>query len=125
MTAWPHFTREELRCSHTGKCDMDLDFMEALEALRVAFARPMPISSAYRHPSHPVESRKAKPGAHSLGQAVDVRVSGAEAYDLLALALAHGFTGIGVAQKGDHATRFIHLDMARTPDAHRPWVWSY
>jgi hypothetical protein len=40
------------------------------------------------------------------------------------LALAKGFTGIGVQQKG--GGRFIHLDnLPNGPGQPRPTVWSY
>jgi len=47
-------------------------------------------------------------------------VSRAQAHRLLVLACAAGFTGIGVAQKGNG--RFIHLDDLQEG---RPAVWSY
>lgn len=125
MSDWPHFSEDELRCSHTGECHMDPLFMERLEGLRIAFGMPMRLSSAYRHPTHPVEASKDKPGAHSTGCAVDVLVHGREAHRLLKLAMQHGFTGIGIKQKGVHEARFIHLDTLSADDAFRPTVWSY
>jgi uncharacterized protein YcbK (DUF882 family) len=55
---------------------------------------------------------------HSQGRAVDVLVTGSDAYTLVKLALAHGFGGIGVQQTGDG--RFIHLDNREVPS-----IWSY
>jgi uncharacterized protein YcbK (DUF882 family) len=58
------------------------------------------------------------PGMHTTGLAADIGVSGAEAVQVLRLALEAGFKGIGVQQKGNG--RFIHVDMRETPT-----VWSY
>lgn len=122
----PYFTEEEMACSHTGISDMDPQFMEKLTSLRADWGQPMVVTSAYRHPTHPIEARKTKPGAHASGRAVDIAVSGEDAYKFLCSALGHGFTGIGVAQKGDHSSRFIHLDdLTESEGWPRPTVWSY
>jgi zinc D-Ala-D-Ala carboxypeptidase len=81
----------------------------------------MKITSGYRCPKHPIEAKKAAPGAHSTGLACDIGVSGSEAYQVLSLAMELGFTGIGVQQKG--TGRFIHVDL--TVGQNRPTVWSY
>lgn len=122
---WKHFTLDEMKCSHTGECHMDEKFMEMLDDLREDFGRPMIISSAYRHPTHPVEAKKSRPGAHATGMACDVLVSGRDAFDLVEFAIMNGFTGIGVSQKGDHGSRFIHLDIIEEEGFPRPWIWSY
>jgi hypothetical protein len=48
-------------------------------------------------------------------------VNRADAYRLAKLAFDHGFTGIGINQKG--GGRFIHVD--DLADAPRPTIWSY
>lgn len=128
VTDWkpyaPFFRRDEFDCSHTGRCEMRKSTMDRLLAVRKEFNRPMNISSAFRDKTHPVEARKDEPGVHTLGCAVDVFLAGEDALELLVVARKHGFTGVGVQQKG--AGRFIHLDDYegddRTP---RPWLWSY
>lgn len=125
---WPNFTYTELRCK-CGKCksdgsEMNQAFMDKLQALRTRYGKPMPISSAYRCPAHPVEARKAAPGEHTMGFAVDIAVQGAPALELLGLAIAAGFTRIGVQQKG--SGRFLHLGMAPTGGRlPSPTIWSY
>ena len=121
---YPNFTEAEFQCKHTGQCHMDPDFMERLQALREAYGKPMKVNSGYRHPTHPIEARKANPGAHTYGRAVDIAVRGSDAYNLLALAMDFGFTGIGVHQKGN--TRFLHLDdISGVKGFPRPSIWSY
>lgn len=117
-SAYPNFTEAEFRCRHCGKVDMKPEFMGKLQALRTAYGKPMSISSGYRCENHPVEKAKPTPGMHSTGKAADIAVQGGEAVDVLKLALAHGFTGIGVQQKG--TGRFIHLDTRE-----QPTIWSY
>lgn len=120
----PEFTHDEFACKHTGECEMREDFMDALHRLRMHYGKPMVITSGYRSPRHPIEASKQKPGAHTMGIACDIAVSGENAMALLHLALAHGFTGIGVNQRG--SSRFIHLDMGTVADGlPRPAIWSY
>lgn len=117
---YPNFEKYEFDCHHTGKNEMDARFMRKLQALRTAYAQPMRITSGYRAPEHPIEAAKARPGAHATGQAADIAVGpGADAHDLVRLAMAYGFNGVGVSQRNGRP-RFIHLD---TLD--RLAVWSY
>ena len=119
-----YFNQHEFTCSHTGKCDMDSNFINKLNELRVAFGKPMRITSGFRDVTHPIEAKKSSPGAHTTGQAADIAVSRADAFDLLSLALTKGFTGIGIQQKG--SGRFIHLDtLKNSPERPRPTIWSY
>ena len=115
---YANFTEAEFRCRHCGKQEMRPEFMGRLQALRDVYKRPMTITSGYRCPDHPVEKAKAEPGMHSTGLACDVGVQGADAHELLRLAMHLGFTGIGVQQKG--GGRFIHLDLRQ-----QPTIWSY
>ena len=55
---------------------------------------------------------------------MDIAISGSRAVELVRMALASGFTGLGVNQKGD--ARFIHLDDLPNKDGQpRPHIWSY
>ena len=119
------FTRAELSCSHCGECEMDQSFLDLIDKLRTAYDKPMSLSSAYRCIEHPVEAKKNKRGTLTYGRAVDVRVSTGEAFRLLEIILTLPFSGVGFSQKGDHATRFIHIDDLTEPDFVRPTIWSY
>lgn len=121
---WPNFTKEEMRCKETGELAMLPSFMDRLQRLRDEYGKPMAISSGYRSNKHSAERGKKHAGTHQIGCAVDISVRGKDALRLVELAIQHGFTGIGIQQKGDG--RFIHLDDA--PDAQhrpRPHIWSY
>jgi len=123
---YPNFSASEFVCKHTGKNKMHPDFMARLQRLRTAYGKPISITSGYRHSSHPVEAKKpaGSIGAHTTGRAVDIAVRGHEVYALVALAMQHGFTGIGLRQHGP--TRFLHLDdLPNHTGQPRPWIWTY
>ena len=118
---YQNFSANEFNCSHCGKNEMKPDFLQKLQTLRSVYGKPMRVTSGYRCPEHPIEAKKAKPGAHASGCACDIGIDGPDAHRLLKLAFAGGFTGIGVQQKG--SGRFIHLDTLE--GGLRPTVWSY
>jgi len=124
-----HFKLAEFACKcgcDSDGSEMDEALLEALDAIRTLCNFPFPISSGYRCPNHPDERIKSAPGAHSRGLAVDIRVSGENALELLRIALnANIFTGFGIHQRG--SGRFIHLDIAASYEfsAPRPYIWSY
>ena len=123
---WKFFSENELKCKGTGELDMDEEFMEKLVAIREKLSAPMTITSAYRDPEHNDRVGGSKSSAHIEGKAVDIACYGEKAFKIVELALAEGFTGIGVKQKGAHGARFIHLDtMEVGPLVPRPWIWSY
>ena len=127
VTDWskyePYFSEKEFKCSHTGECLMQEAFMDILMTIREEYGKPMTITSGYRHPSHPIEVRKAKAGEHSLGMCADIGVSGKEALDIISIALDFGITRLGVNQKG--SGRFIHLGIGGADHLPNPHVWSY
>ena len=103
---------------------MNPDFIDKLNDLRLAFGKPMRITSGFRDVTHPIEAKKKTSGAHTTGQAADIAISREDAFHLLSLALSKGFTGIGIQQKG--SGRFIHLDtLQNTEERPRPTIWSY
>ena len=121
----PHFSKGELAC----RCGCGMlpaqDFMDKVETLRVAFGKPLRVTSAARCPEHNSRvSRTGRTGPHTTGRAIDFGVDRGDAYQLASLAFASGFTGIGFQQKG--AGRFLHVDdLPNKPGQPRPTVWSY
>lgn len=124
---WPNVGWKEVACRHTGTCSVDPVFIDRLQKLRDEYGKPIRITSGYRSPEHPVEAKKpGKTGAHTRGIAVDIQVSGHDAYLLLGIATQMNFAGIGLAQQGAPSERFIHLDDAEHEHVQpRPWVWTY
>lgn len=124
---YKHFTESELRCPCCDINGVHKSFMEKLEALREECDFPFVLTSAYRCPDHNRVIGGAKNSPHMMGLAVDILVYGKRAHKLLSLAPKHGFTGIGINQKGDPSTRFIHLDtvIPNNQKVPRPWIWTY
>ena len=111
-----YFSTSEFDCKHTGENRMEQDFLSKLDALREACGFPFVITSGYRSPDHPIEAVKEIPGTHAQGIAADIKITNsAQRYTIIREALAHGFTGLGVA--GD----FIHVDTRGTV----PVIWTY
>jgi zinc D-Ala-D-Ala carboxypeptidase len=119
-----NFSRDELKCSFSGECEIEEDALQRLQALRDEWGKPIRLSSAYRSAENPRErTKKTGPGYHhgfngKGGQAFDVLIAGEDVVPFIALAIKHGFKGIGVNQKGNQ--RFIHID---TRDKYA--CWSY
>lgn len=136
---WPYkyFTRVEMECRGFKKGDCScggglprLELMERLEALREDVGIPFVIISGYRCPEYNVRvSRSGLDGAHTRGLAADLRIAGRDVFTIVAKAIEHGFTGIGLNQRtGSLWTgRSLHLDCVQPGDAKipRPAIWNY
>lgn len=122
-----HFSRAELQCHcGCGKALMDAKFLAKLEELRVAYGKPMTVTSGYRCPAYNSKiAHTGINGPHTTGQAIDIQICGEEAYQLLLLAMQFGFSGLGIGQRGLIDGRFMHLDNLSCPDYPRPRVWTY
>lgn len=98
--------------------------MELMEIIRVDFDRPMIVTSAYRCPEYNDEiSSTGLNGPHTTGKAMDIKIYGSDALDLLHWSLYHGITGVGIKQSGNYEKRFIHLDTIQND--YRPGIWTY
>lgn len=122
---YPNFSKAEFDCKHTGQNKMRPEFLETLQMIRETFGRKMIVSSGYRHPTHPVEARKDKPGEHTYGVAADIRIHGQDALDLIIIAYGYGIRRIGVQQGGYVNGRFIHLGAGDKNLGFPPGMWSY
>jgi len=122
--SWDHFTEAELSChGHDccgGESKMDPVFMEQLVMLREHADFPFVVTSAYRCEKHNTEIGGYKTSRHVEGKAVDILCYGDNAHKLLALARRYNMNGIGVSQRSDFGTRFLHLD-----GRDKSSVWSY
>lgn len=112
----PYFKTHEFADHYTGDQKIDIDFVRRLSLLRHVCGFPFIINSGYRTPSHPVEKNKATIGKHTLGIAVDIRVTLAiQRQRIVAEAIKLGFTGIGIHKN------FVHVDMRNGPLV----IWIY
>jgi len=116
--AWPNFRVSELACRCGGRfCGGAYrhapDFLDRLQRLRAACARPLIITSAHRCPQWNAWVGGAPASRHKT-MAVDIRLRGHDRIALRALAETAGFAGFGLARS------FLHLDTRP-----RPAVWYY
>lgn len=110
------FTKEEFDCSYTGENEMNFEFMQKLDVLRLHCGFPFTITSGYRDKSHPSEAHKTHGGSHTKGIAADIKVgSGADRRIIVEKAIELGFNGIGVAHS------FVHVDNRTS----LPVMWTY
>ena len=129
MSEWNYqgFSPEEFECKcGCGRAEMDSEFMRKMVNLRRAIGGPVIINSGFRCEDHNAAVGGSENSPHLEGKAADIRVKGRGAHYLIGRAEFCGFGGIGVSQKGDHGSRFIHVDNAdQIPGRPRPWLWSY
>ncbi len=115
-----------MACGCCGKSDMDDEFMRVLQSIRDEMQRPLKITSGFRCEKHNSKvSSTGKTGPHTFAKAADILISGADAMRLFAVAQKHGVSGVGMSQRGDHAKRFVHLDILSPDEGPRPTVWTY
>lgn len=117
LTRWPNFTPEELACRRTGLLVISEDFLDDLQELRYALARPMHITSgcrseAYNHAiggkrrSFHIGDSTTRVGSELGCLAVDVAaLDGFYRGKLFTLAWDFGWTVGWNAVRG-----FLHLD---------------
>ena len=120
----PNFSKSEMACRcGCGIFEMDDEFMRMLQELRNQMQRPLRVSSARRCDTHDHEvstAKNKKNGVHTLCQAADVLIHGEVAMKHFERARLIGFSGISLSQRGDHVSRFVHLDTKP-----RKALWSY
>jgi len=101
------------------------EFLDVLQQIRNTYGKPMIITSGYRHWTHPLEINKENPGEHTYGMAADIKVYGEWAMDLIVLAYGYGIRRIGIHQKGDKDSRYVHLGMGDKLLNFSSSVWTY
>jgi uncharacterized protein YcbK (DUF882 family) len=117
-----YFTFDELKCKETGDYDIHPEFLRVLNMLRERCGFAFVITSGYRSPEHSIEAKKASPGAHALGVAVDIKANSQQRFTIMQEATALGVTRFGINKS------FIHIDIGdwilpeRFP---RRVVWAY
>ena len=128
MSIWDelkYFKKNEFVCPESGEAPMNHAFLKKLDHLRERCGFAFIITSGYRSPDYNEKiSSTGRNGPHTTGRAADILVKGKQAHELIKRASPY-FTGIGVAQKGPHGKRFIHLDDLEPGTRGRPTIWSY
>ena len=114
---YKYFKLKDFDCQETGENEMKHEFIQKLDHLRQVCGFPFNITSGYRSPRHSIEKAKQLPGTHAQGIAADIYVNGGrQRMQVVKMACALGFTGIGVAKT------FVHVD---TRDDDKSVLWCY
>lgn len=117
-----YFTHKELACHCCDRQEFNPDTRAKFNALREDVGFPMNMSSGFRCPQYNTEMGYTQ--THATGQAGDIECSHKQAFEIVKKAFKHGFTGIGIKQKG--SKRFVHLDdLTQLSGRPRPHIWSY
>jgi len=128
---WSFVSPQQFACPRTGKLVVDVAFMDKADAMFTLYGRQVQVTDGYWSLEH--AKRVSSMGAldpHVSARAIRVATFGKEAHALVTLALASGFTGLGVSQSG-RRKKSIDLDdlPVTTPSdvgvLPRPWVWSF
>ena len=102
---------------HSGRANMDSNFLRMLDTARDTAGIPFKITSGYRTEVHNAKVGGVSNSSHLRGYAADIAVSGGgERWVIIDSLIKAGFNRIGVA-KG-----FIHVD--NDPDK-TPAIWTY
>lgn len=121
---WPNFSPHELSCrcpNDFGYCKgeyfHDDDFLDRLQALRIAVGKPIRITSARRCPLRNARVKGAAFSQHKISIALDISLAGHDPVALARAAADVGFKGIGFGRS------FLHVDARVRPPG---WVgrWS-
>ena len=131
---WTYFSVEELSCHcGCGQMKMNADFMDKVVKFR-QFYGPLIVNSAYRceaHDSAVGTSTTPGSGPHTMGRAIDFKVTASESFAFMAAALKLGlFSGYGLDERQSiqDEARFIHCDDLKPgefPSHARPGCWTY
>ena len=107
-----------MACPCCGAMKMEDDVLQAIEAVRCEYGKPIYITSAYRCQKHNAELGSKSSSSHLVGLAVDIVCkTSRERYGLMRHLLQH-FTRLGF---GDG---FIHADLDhinKSPNV----IWDY
>ena len=105
MKITKNFSKKEMQCPCCGECDMNLEFMVALQSIRTRCGFGFKVNSAYRCAKHNAKVSNNTRGQHATGHAVDIHATDRyKRFKILQAAIDNGyFKDIAIA-KG-----FIHL----------------
>jgi hypothetical protein len=127
----PLFIPAEFACPCCGAVEVETRFMDRLHHLRLLYARPIRIvpGGGYRCRKHPTEAKKARPGAHTHGRAVDPSIPIGDTLVFLKLAEQAGMTRAGLRLTAGDGHQ-MHLDDMTAADgfavrADGLLCWSY
>ncbi|MEM7428629.1 MAG: N-acetylmuramidase domain-containing protein [Pseudomonadota bacterium] len=105
---WPNFTPAEIGGKPQDPNDRSIivvpEALDALQALRREWGRPITINSGYRSPAYNSRIGGAAQSKHMDGIAFDCAMPAEDQAEFIAMAERHGFNGIGAY------STFVHID---------------
>lgn len=111
------FKDSEFSAVGCSRLDINDDSLRRLDRAREISGIPFVLNSAYRSPAAEVAKGRSGSGAHTLGQAFDIRCkTSSDRWKIVHAAIAAGFPRIGIA------ATFIHLDDSKISG---PCIWLY
>lgn len=117
MLPTEYFTDAELSCRCGCGAMPRQASVDRLYALRIAYGKPIRISSGARCQTHNTTIGGAQESYHIAGQAFDIRVPNADEGRVISLAMQLGFTGVGIWGDGR-----VHIDDGHPAPGS---VWKY
>ncbi len=109
-----NFRVREFACKGKGCCDtvmIDPKLAEYLQKIRDHFGKAVTISSGYRCPTRNGATKNAsKTSKHTQGMAADIVVKGVAPAEVAKYAESIGILGIGLYEKADCGSDFVHVD---------------
>ena len=113
-----HFRKIEFTCNcGCGQCDMNEQFIGALNMARKDAGIPFRISSGYRCESHNKQVGGVKDSSHTKGIAADILTSGSEERRKILVAVLRYFPRVGIHKA------FIHVDLDIEKSGDVVWVY--
>ena len=105
-----NFTTDEMKCPCCDACEMDKDFMDALQNVRTICGFGFRVNSAYRCEEYNNKVSNNTRGQHAKGQAVDISITNRyKSHAILKEAILNTyFKDIAIAKT------FIHLGEGNT-----------
>ena len=111
----PNFSKADMSCrSGCGLDHMDHQFMRMLQQMWNELGT-LPVTSVVRCEKHNDHTGGYPKSGHLQSKGADIRIFGPRT-----LKLVEESRRIGISQKGDKSSRFIHLDILP-----RTAIWSY
>lgn len=118
-----YFSEKELSCPCCGVNKFSPTTLARFNKLRVLVGEALIMTRGYCCAAY--NKKHGYTDTHETGHAGDLGISYITAFYVMKHAIAVGFTGVGINQKG--GKRFMHLDdlPAMLPKRPRPHIWSY
>lgn len=111
-----HFSRDEVKCPCCGICNIRLELLNILEAVRDKYDEPIHINSGTRCVKHNEKVGGSSTSSHLRGLAIDIKCNNSTARGELLPLLINKFSRVGIYKN------FIHVDIDYDKPQRVIWV---